>query len=876
MATTAPGNSAGNAGTHRNQSPSASTFLSTLIPVLIIGGAILTVFLIFRPKYKRVYEPRTYLPLLRKYEYTPQPSDSRFGWIKNFRGLNDDHILMHSSLDNYLFLRLFKIMFTICFCGAILTWPILFPINATGGAGNKQFDLLSFSNVSIPSHTNYYYAHAILAWVFVGFVMVVITREIIYFISLRQSIITSVAYSSRLSSRTVMFTNVADEYLKESALRELFTGVSRVWIQPNTKELDDVVGERDKAVNKLEAAENKLVQKFVKNHNKAEKKGKTDASTIDRESGRVEVDHKIRPTHRLGKIPFIGKKVDTIDWARPEITRLNKTINEEINKAHNAEKVPAVFVQFETLELAQAAHRQLAGSSMKKVKGAKLTPKVVGVQPQDVIWGNLSKKNMVTRLIKLATTTFVVLMIIFWAIPVAFVGVISNIKTLETISFLTWISSIPSVILGVITGLLPSIMLAVLMALVPIVLRLLAGMFEPTRSAVELRTQAWYFSFQVVDVFLVTTFSSGAAAVAKQIVDDPSSAPMLLASNLPLASNFYTAYFVVTMVNQAAMLVLNIAPLLFIAFLGKILDSTPRKVYNRYVNLIGLGWGSVYPAYAMLGCIAIAYSMIAPLLLGFASVGFTLLYFAYRYQLLYVVGNDSIDMKGRAYARALQQMTVGVYLLEFCLIGLFAIGVSSDRAALGPLILTIILTVLTIIYHVIMSKTLGPIVDGIEMMPGSEDGNRNHSTTALTDFTEEGKPSTHSARDTSPTLAGSEDSPKKAGIKGKLQHFFFSSRFAAKWLTVRKELASHFNEPTRPYTNDELEFAFVPPSLANEQQLVWIARDDFGLSSQEVAGCKEHDVPATDEEATLDEKAKVQWSQERIREAPIFEEKVPY
>ncbi|CAD0029527.1 unnamed protein product [Aureobasidium pullulans] len=66
MATTAPGNSAGNAGTHRNQSPSASTFLSTLIPVLIIGGAILTVFLIFRPKYKRVYEPRTYLPLLRK------------------------------------------------------------------------------------------------------------------------------------------------------------------------------------------------------------------------------------------------------------------------------------------------------------------------------------------------------------------------------------------------------------------------------------------------------------------------------------------------------------------------------------------------------------------------------------------------------------------------------------------------------------------------------------------------------------------------------------------------------------------------------------------------------------------------------------------
>ncbi|KAG9720252.1 DUF221-domain-containing protein, partial [Aureobasidium melanogenum] len=368
--------------------------------------------------------------------------------------------------------------------------------------------------------------------------------------------------------------------------------------------------------------------------------------------------------------------------------------------------------------------------------------------------------------------------------------------------------------------------------------------------------------------------SSGAAAVAKTIVNNPGSAPTLLASNLPTASNFYTAYFVVTMLNQSAMLVLNIAPLLFIAFLGKILDSTPRKVYNRYINLIGLGWGSVYPANAMLGVIAIAYSCIAPLLLGFATIGFGLLYLAYRYQLLYVIGNHSIDMKGRAYARALQQITVGVYLLEFCLIGLFAIGIASDRASIGPLIITVILAVFTVIYHVIMSKTLGPIVDGLELMPGTEDTSRGYSTV---EKTEEGKAS-DSNRETSPTLAGSTapSEPKKSGIKGKLQHFFFTSRFAAKWLTVRKELASHFDQPIRPYTNEELEFAFQPASLANEQQIVWIARDEYGLSSQEVAGCKEHDIPATDEEATLDEKAKVQWSQERIREAPIFEEEVPY
>jgi hypothetical protein len=65
-------------------------------------------------------------------EYTPQPSQSKFGWIKDFRSLNDDHILMHSSLDNYLFLRLFKVLCAICLIGSCITWPILFPINATG------------------------------------------------------------------------------------------------------------------------------------------------------------------------------------------------------------------------------------------------------------------------------------------------------------------------------------------------------------------------------------------------------------------------------------------------------------------------------------------------------------------------------------------------------------------------------------------------------------------------------------------------------------------------------------------------------------------------------------------------------------------------
>lgn len=53
-------------GSHTTTSPSASTFLATLIPVLIISSIILAVFLVFRTKVRRVYEPRTYIPLLHE------------------------------------------------------------------------------------------------------------------------------------------------------------------------------------------------------------------------------------------------------------------------------------------------------------------------------------------------------------------------------------------------------------------------------------------------------------------------------------------------------------------------------------------------------------------------------------------------------------------------------------------------------------------------------------------------------------------------------------------------------------------------------------------------------------------------------------------
>lgn len=117
----------------------------------------------------------------------------------------------------------------------------------------------------------------------------------------------------------------------------------------------------------------------------------------------------------------------------------------------------------------------------------------------------------------------------------------------------------------------------------------------PTTAAVELRTQNFYFAFQVVQVFLVTTLASAASSVVSDILAKPQEAANLLAENIPRVANFYIAYFILQGLTFSAGALLQIGGLIISKILGKLLDNTPRKMYNRWSSLAGLGWGTVLP-----------------------------------------------------------------------------------------------------------------------------------------------------------------------------------------------------------------------------------------------------------------------------------------
>jgi hypothetical protein len=298
---------------------------------------IFLVFLFFQRKYQRVYQPRSYLESLRNWQRSPKQTAGILGWSKEYRQLADEFVLGHASIDNYLWLRSFKMLAVICFVGCLITWPVLFPVNATGGGGQTGLDLLSFSNIKPGAR---YFAQVFVAWAFLGWVMFVITRESIFFVRLQQLYFLTPYQKARISSKTVLFVNVPEAARNEEHLRHEFAGVQHVWLASVPEDLQDKVEERDKAAAKLETGEIKLITNHVKRQLKNEKNGaaQPQATNADGSPAAVEVDDKDKPTHRLPvlKILPLGKKVNTVDWSRSELHRLIPEIaTEQHEKRHD-------------------------------------------------------------------------------------------------------------------------------------------------------------------------------------------------------------------------------------------------------------------------------------------------------------------------------------------------------------------------------------------------------------------------------------------------------------------------------------------------------------------------------------------------------------
>jgi hypothetical protein len=123
--------------------------------------------------------------------------------------------------------------------------------------------------------------------------------------------------------------------------------------------------------------------------------------------------------------------------------------------------------------------------------------------------------------------------------------------------------------------------------------------------------------------------------------------------------------------------------------------STPRSVYSiKYCPRMS-AWGTLFPSITLLVAVTFGYSVISPLINGFAFVTFLLLYMLYKYLFTWV--NDhppSSDTGGLFFPKAIQHVFVGLYIQQVVLCALFFLPLSNNthkRSAIeGTLMIVLI------------------------------------------------------------------------------------------------------------------------------------------------------------------------------------------
>jgi hypothetical protein len=105
------------------------------------------------------------------------------------------------------------------------------------------------------------------------------------------------------------------------------------------------------------------------------------------------------------------------------------------------------------------------------------------------------------------------------------------------------------------------------------------------------------------------------------------------------------------------------------------------------------------------------YSVIAPFILIFNVVTFSLFWFVYRYNTLYVT-KFRFDTGGLLFPKAINQLFTGVYIMELALIGLFFLvrDANGNASCKGQAIVMIVVLVLTVGYQYFLNEAFSPLI----------------------------------------------------------------------------------------------------------------------------------------------------------------------
>ncbi|PIN21328.1 hypothetical protein CDL12_05964 [Handroanthus impetiginosus] len=651
--------------------------LSALI--FLIAFAILRL----QPFNDRVYFPKWYLKGLRtsptrsgafvsKFVNLDWRSYIRFlNWVPDALKMPEAELIDHAGLDSAVYLRIYLLGLKIFVPVTLLAWAILVPVNwtnntlaASASLEYSDIDKLSISNV--PFGSQRFWTHLVMAYAFTFWTCYTLRKEYEIVAAMRLHFVAS--ERRRPDQFTVLVRNVPpdpDESVSE-CVEHFF-----------------LVNHPDHYLTHQAVVNANKLAKLVK-----EKKSKQ--NWLDYYQLKYSRNPSQRPMKKTGYLGLCGNKVDAIDYQTAEIERLSKEIAEERERVMSDPKslMPAAFVSFKT-RWGAAVCAQTQQSRNPTLWLTEWAP-----EPRDVFWANLAIPYVSLTVRRLIAAVAFFFLTFFFMIPIAFVQSLANIEGIERRApFLRPIIEV-SFIKSLIQGVLPGIALKIFLIVLPTILMMMSK-FEGflAISALERRSALRYYTFNFVNVFLVSVIAGTAIEQLDRFLgQSPNQIAQTIGVAIPMKATFFITYVMVDGWAGVAGEILRLKPLI-IYHLKKFFLVKTEKDREEAMDPGSIGFDTGEPQIQLYFLLGLIYAVVTPVFLPFILVFFALAYVVFRHQIINVY-NQEYESAGAFWPDVHGRIIVALVFSQLVLMGLMT---TKGAAASTPFLIA--LPVLTIFFH---------------------------------------------------------------------------------------------------------------------------------------------------------------------------------
>ncbi|GJJ74782.1 calcium permeable stress-gated cation channel [Entomortierella parvispora] len=638
----------------------------------------------------------------------PRLEEGYFSWMKPVWSCPDEELVDKIGLDAVVFIRFVRMCRQVFVIMAVIGCGALIPINIISTTRSQVEDQPPPDKISLLTMAgvvdfDWLWAHVAATWMFSLVLIFAMLHGYRSFLKFRIQYFESTSYQENMASRTLMLAGLPASLQGDDKLTAFMSnlGMKDIPVQAMVGRKVDMLPELMKKHKEMVKALEKVMVKYFADPAHPPAK---------------------RPTVRLGR--FFGPKVDAIDYYSQQIESLSDQIERTRVEINKSAPTNYGFVSYPTIQAAHRTAKELSNPIVLRSRSKMIDPPDIFLSPvpKDIIWFNASNPKQLRKSRKIIVNTLFVIGSLLFFIPM---GLLSTVAKLDSIiglfpSSQDWLLAHPFAS-GMLQSLFPVLVMDVLMLLVRKLITYLAWLQgNITRSSTDRSTLAKFYLFftmnnliffalssiilsffaQVKLILSTVTFSSSSWQAILTFLRGQNDIVLVLSQKVIDSSLFWVNY--ISLRNFSALLDLSQIVSLVLYWAKK--SVTPRDK-NKMDKPAVFDFPLFLSSQMFLLTAALLYSVIAPLVLFFAAVYFSLASLVYKYQLMYVF-RTKVETGGRLFRVIYNRVFVALILFQIVMIGV----VNLKLAHLQSLAL-IPLPIFTLLFKIFLARTYDPKID---------------------------------------------------------------------------------------------------------------------------------------------------------------------